>query len=438
MALPNDAAAKFQDYAHPEMLVSTEWLAEHLDDPGLVVAESDEDVLLYETGHIPGAVKLDWHTELNDPLTRDYVDGSGFARLMSERGISRDTTLVLYGDRNNWWAAYALWVTTLFGHPDVRLLDGGRAKWIAEGRPLTTDAPQRPAADYPVIERDDSKVRAFRDQVLSHLGKPMIDVRSPGEYTGDLLHMPDYPQEGAVRGGHIPGAQERPVGPGRGRGRHVPRPQGARGHLRRRGGPAPGFRRGGVLPDRRAVQPHLVRAAPPARIPERPQLRRVVDRVGQQRQGADPPGRAAVTTGTLNPRLAEIADDFTSLPGKERLQLLLEFSDDLPALPERYAGHRDRLEQVPECQSPLFLAVEVGDDDAVHLFFDAPPEAPTTRGFAGILHAGLDGLSAEEVLATPGEFSSQLGLQDLVSPLRLRGMAAMLARIKRQIRERRA
>jgi cysteine desulfuration protein SufE len=144
-----------------------------------------------------------------------------------------------------------------------------------------------------------------------------------------------------------------------------------------------------------------------------------------------------VTADTLNPRLAEIADDFTSMPGKERLQLLLEFSDDLPPLPERYAGHHDLLEQVPECQSPLFLAVELGDDDRVHLFFDAPPEAPTTRGFAGILHAGLDGLSAEEVLATPGEFSSQLGLQDLVSPLRLRGMAAMLARIKRQIRERR-
>jgi thiosulfate/3-mercaptopyruvate sulfurtransferase len=210
MALPNDAAAKFQDYAHPEMLVTTEWLAEHLDDPGLVVAESDEDVLLYETGHIPGAVKLDWHTELNDPLTRDYVDGSGFARLMSERGVSRETTLVLYGDRNNWWAAYALWVTTLFGHPDVRLLDGGRGKWIAEGRPVTTDTPQPQAADYPVVQRDDSKVRAFRDQVLAHLGQPMIDVRSPGEYTGDLLHMPDYPQEGAVRGGHIPGAKNVP------------------------------------------------------------------------------------------------------------------------------------------------------------------------------------------------------------------------------------
>jgi len=209
MALPNDDEAKFRDYAHPEKLVSTEWLAEHQGEPGLVVAESDEDVLLYETGHIPGAVKLDWHTELNDPDTRDYVDGQGFARLMSEKGISRDTTLVLYGDRNNWWAAYALWVATLFGHPDVRLLDGGRAKWIAEDRPLTKDVPDRPRTDYPVVERDDTKVRAFREQVADHLGQPMIDVRSPGEYSGELLHMPDYPQEGAVRGGHIPGAPPR-------------------------------------------------------------------------------------------------------------------------------------------------------------------------------------------------------------------------------------
>jgi cysteine desulfuration protein SufE len=145
-----------------------------------------------------------------------------------------------------------------------------------------------------------------------------------------------------------------------------------------------------------------------------------------------------VTTDTLNPRLAEIVEDFNALPGQQRLQLLLEFSDDLPPLPERYAEHRDLLEQVPECQSPLFLAVEVAPDDTVHLFFDAPPQAPTTRGFAGILQTGLDGLNAEEVLATPSEFTSQLGLTDLVSPLRLRGMAAMLARIKRQIRDRRA
>ena len=144
-----------------------------------------------------------------------------------------------------------------------------------------------------------------------------------------------------------------------------------------------------------------------------------------------------MTAGTLNPRLQEIAEDFGAVPDKERLQLLLEFSRELPPLPARYAEHRELLEQVPECQSPLFLAVEVDDDGIVHLFFDAPPEAPTTRGFAGILHAGLDGLGADEILSTPGEFSSQLGLQDLVSPLRLRGMAAMLARIKRQIREQR-
>jgi thiosulfate/3-mercaptopyruvate sulfurtransferase len=210
MTLPPDPVAKFADYAHPEMLVTTEWVAERFGDPGVVVAESDEDVLLYETGHIPGAVKLDWHTELNEPVTRDYVDGDGFAGLMSGKGIARDTTLVLYGDKNNWWAAYALWVASLFGHPDLRLLDGGRAKWIAEGRPFSKDVPQRARADYPVIDRDDTQIRVFRDQVLAHLGKPLIDVRSPGEYTGELLHMPDYPQEGAVRGGHIPGARSVP------------------------------------------------------------------------------------------------------------------------------------------------------------------------------------------------------------------------------------
>ena len=150
---------------------------------------------------------------------------------MSEKGISRDTTLVLYGDKNNWWAAYALWVCSLFGHPDLRLMDGGRAKWIAEGRPVSTDAAKRPQADYPVVDRDDQRIRAFKDQVLAHLGQPMIDVRSPGEYTGALLHMPDYPQEGALRGGHIPGAQERALGPGRRRGCHLPDPGRTRGDL---------------------------------------------------------------------------------------------------------------------------------------------------------------------------------------------------------------
>src|SRR6188508_3275142 len=149
MALPNDPDSKLGAYAHPERLVTTTWLAEHLGDPGLVVVESDEDVLLYDVGHIPGAVKVDWHTDLNDPVTRDYVDGAGFAALMRAKGISRDDTVVIYGDKNNWWAAYALWVFTLFGHPDLRLLDGGRTAWVAEGRPMTTDAEQRQATDYP-------------------------------------------------------------------------------------------------------------------------------------------------------------------------------------------------------------------------------------------------------------------------------------------------
>ncbi|MQA14010.1 MAG: sulfurtransferase [Pseudonocardiaceae bacterium] len=215
MALPHDNDPKLASYAHPERLVTTEWLSRHLDaasgpDAGLAVVESDEDVLLYDTGHIPGAVKVDWHTELNDPLTRDYVDGARFAELMSEKGIGRDTTVVIYGDKNNWWAAYALWVFSLFGHPDVRLLDGGRAKWTQEDHPMTTEVPQRSRTSYPVVERDDSAIRAFRDDVLAHLGKPMVDVRSPGEYSGELLHMPDYPQEGAVRGGHIPGAANVP------------------------------------------------------------------------------------------------------------------------------------------------------------------------------------------------------------------------------------
>ena len=146
MALPNDPDPKLAAYADPERLVTTAWLAEHLGDPGLVVVESDEDVLLYDTGHIPGAVKVDWYTELNDEVTRDYVDGPRFAKLLGSRGIGRDTTVVIYGDKNNWWAAYALWVFRLFGHEDVRLLDGGRTKWIAEGRELTTDVPTSAAS----------------------------------------------------------------------------------------------------------------------------------------------------------------------------------------------------------------------------------------------------------------------------------------------------
>ncbi|WP_460773786.1 sulfurtransferase [Microbacterium sp. GXF7504] len=207
---PDTTSEKFAAYAHPERLVSADWLQERLDTPGLVVVESDEDVLLYETGHIPGAVKVDWHTELNDPVVRDYVDGEGFAQLLRRKGISRDDTVVIYGDKNNWWAAYALWVFSLFGHEDVRLLDGGRDRWIAEGRPITTEVPARAESDYPVVQRDDSVLRAYREDVLAHLGNPLVDVRSPEEYSGERTTAPAYPEEGALRAGHIPSAKSVP------------------------------------------------------------------------------------------------------------------------------------------------------------------------------------------------------------------------------------
>jgi thiosulfate/3-mercaptopyruvate sulfurtransferase len=215
MAVAPDDSSRFADYAHPERLVSTDWLAGQLDEGAVgthdvVLLESDEDVLLYDTGHIPGAVKIDWHLDLNDAVMRDYVNGQRFALLLGERGIGRDTTVVIYGDKSNWWAAYALWVFTLFGHTDVRLLDGGRAKWVAEGREMTREVPTPTAVDYPVVARSDSPIRAFKDDVLVHIGQPLVDVRSPGEFSGELLHMPDYPQEGAMRGGHIPGARSVP------------------------------------------------------------------------------------------------------------------------------------------------------------------------------------------------------------------------------------
>ncbi|WP_085367786.1 sulfurtransferase [Leifsonia sp. NCR5] len=210
MSIEVDPSPAFAEYAHPERLVSTEWLAEHLRQPALVVVESDEDVLLYETGHIPGAVKIDWHTDLNDPVQRDYVDGERFAELLGSKGIARDSTVVIYGDKNNWWAAYALWVFTLFGHEDVRLLDGGRDKWIAEGRPITKDKPSVTPVEYPVVERDDTVIRAFKDDVLAHFGKPLIDVRSPEEYSGERTEIPGYPTEGALRAGHIPSAASVP------------------------------------------------------------------------------------------------------------------------------------------------------------------------------------------------------------------------------------
>jgi thiosulfate/3-mercaptopyruvate sulfurtransferase len=201
------------EYVHPEVLVGTDWVAQHRHDPNVRIVESDEDILLYDVGHIPGAVKVDWQSELQHQVRRDYIDRDAFGKLVGGKGIGNDHTVVFYGDRNNWWACYAFWVFKMYGHKDCRIMNGGRQKWIDEGRELTTERPNYPAVTY-TASGPDLKIRAFRDQVMEHMTghKPLIDVRSPGEYSGELLHMADYPQEGALRGGHIPGAANVPWG----------------------------------------------------------------------------------------------------------------------------------------------------------------------------------------------------------------------------------
>jgi thiosulfate/3-mercaptopyruvate sulfurtransferase len=209
-----DNAVAAKGYVHPEVLVSTQWVADHLNDPSIRVIESNEDILLYDQGHIPGAIQIDWQGDLNDKIRRDYLDRQSFSELMARNGISNDTTVVFYGDKNNWWATYAFWVFQLFGHTNARVMDGGRKKWIDEGRPVTKDKPSFSPAQYKAPERADYKIRAFRDQVMGHIAtkQPLVDVRSPKEYSGELLHMEAYPQEGALRGGHIPGAKNVPWG----------------------------------------------------------------------------------------------------------------------------------------------------------------------------------------------------------------------------------
>jgi thiosulfate/3-mercaptopyruvate sulfurtransferase len=197
------------EYAQDDVLVSTQWVADHLNETDKIrLVESNEDVLLYSTGHIPNAIHIDWVADLNDSIRRDYLDEKQFAALLSRNGIGNDTTVVFYGDKNNWWATYAFWVFKLFGHGDCRIMNGGRQKWIAEGRELIKDKPTFKAADYKPAARADYKIRAFRDQVLAHVAvqQPLVDVRSPQEFSGELLHMPGSPQEGALRGGHIRGA----------------------------------------------------------------------------------------------------------------------------------------------------------------------------------------------------------------------------------------
>ena len=199
-------------YVHPDVLVSTDWVADHLNDPKVRIVESNEDTLLYAAGHLPGAAHVDWTADLNDQIRRDYISKDGFEALASKLGLTPDTTVVFYGDKNNWWACYAFWVFQLFGHTATAVMDGGRIKWEKEGRPLSRETPTFPATQYKVDKRNDAPHRAFRDEVLRFVESKgqLVDVRSPDEYTGKKLHMPEYPNEGALRGGHIPGAKSVP------------------------------------------------------------------------------------------------------------------------------------------------------------------------------------------------------------------------------------
>ena len=201
------------NYTHPEALVTTAWVNEHLKDQDLRIIESNEDILLYETGHLPGAVHIDWLRDLQDHTVRDYIQPEAFAALCSRNGITPETTCIFYGDKSNWWSCYALWVFRLFGHEKVKIMDGGRDKWIAEGRPLTREVPHPAQTSYPLPPiRRDAEIRAFYEEALaqSRSRLPLVDVRSPGEFKGLVTHMPEYPQEGVLRGGHIPGAQSVP------------------------------------------------------------------------------------------------------------------------------------------------------------------------------------------------------------------------------------
>ena len=273
-------------YAKPEVLVTTEWVAANAG--GIVVAEVDEDPNLYGEGHMPGAVALHWKDELQDQVERDVIDRAGFEALIGRQGIANETTVVLYGDKNNWFAAYAYWYLKLYGHADVRIMDGGRQKWLDEGRDLTTDVPSPAPATYRAQELDES-LRARREHILEILATGsdhLVDVRSPQEYSGELIAMPGYQQEGAQRGGHMPGRRVHPLGAGGARRRHVQAGGRAARALRREG-----RRRleahDRLLPHRRALEPHLVRAARAARLQGRAQLRRLVDGVGQPRRRAD-------------------------------------------------------------------------------------------------------------------------------------------------------
>lgn len=301
---------------------------------------------------------------------------------MDRKGIARDDTVVIYGDKSNWWAAYALWVFTLFGHPDVRLLNGGRDLWLAERRETTLDVPTKTSSGYPVVTRNDEPIRAFKDDVLGILGsQPLIDVRSPDEYTGKRTHMPDYPEEGVLRGGHIPTARSIPWA----------KAVDESGRFRSREELEELY--GFIEPDDKTVVY--------CRIGERSShtwfvLTHLLGKPGcatttdRGRSGATPcarrswrvknraPFRSDGAAMTLPAPLAEVVSDFAEVEGQDKLALLLEFANELPALPPDL--QEAAMEPVPECQTPLFLHVDASDPDRVRLHFSAPAESPTTRG----------------------------------------------------------
>ena len=262
-------------YVYPDKLVSTQWVADHLNDPKVRIVESNEDIMLYPRGHVPGAVQIDWIGDLNDPITRDYLNREQFEHLMARNGIANDTFVVFYGDKSNWWACYALWIFELFGHTNTAVMDGGRLKWEKEGRPLIKDVPAVPITAYHAPDRTDYKIRAFRDDVLKHIqvSLPLVDVRSPGEYSGQLFHMDGLSSGRLAAHRAHPRRGECAVGQGRKSGRR---------HIQDRRAVAPALRAGAglegvrqhhrLLPDRRTLQPHLVCAQVSAGLPERAEL----------------------------------------------------------------------------------------------------------------------------------------------------------------------
>ncbi len=268
------------------VLVDADWVEAHLSDPNIVLVEVDEDVSAYDKGHISGAVRIDWKADLQDPVRRDFVDKAGFEKLLSSRGIGNDDTVILYGGNNNWFAAYAYWYFKLYGHENIKLLDGGRKKWELDSRELTTDTVDRPATNYTAKDVDTS-IRAFRDDALAAIGKlNLVDVRSPDEFSGKLLAPAHLPQEQSQRGGHIPTAKNIPWSKAANDDGTFRSDDELRDALRRRGRR---FRQGHhrVLPHRRALGAHVVCAARDPRPAEREELRRVLDRVRLARRRAD-------------------------------------------------------------------------------------------------------------------------------------------------------